>query len=75
MKALTVKQPWATLILAGEKDVENRTRRTNYRGPLAIHVAKTASQPSGHLASIHEIMGDTRGFQMRRLGPVPRIMC
>jgi ASCH domain-containing protein len=40
MKALTVKQPWASLIISGIKDVENRSIRTNYRGPLAIHVAK-----------------------------------
>lgn len=49
MKALTVKQPWASLIAAGFKDVENRSRRTHYRGPLAIHVAQTPSRPGGHL--------------------------
>src|SRR3954453_1170134 len=43
VKALTVKQPWATLILAGGKDVENRSRRTHYRGPLAIHVSQSMS--------------------------------
>jgi len=37
MKALTVRQPWAELIIRGRKDVENRTRRTNHRGLLAIH--------------------------------------
>jgi len=37
MKALTISQPWASLIASGEKFVENRTWRTNYRGPLAIH--------------------------------------
>ena len=25
MKALTIKQPWADLIIAGVKDIENRT--------------------------------------------------
>jgi hypothetical protein len=35
--ALSVKQPWAWAIVAGYKDVENRTRRTNFRGPLLIH--------------------------------------
>lgn len=40
MKALTVKQPWAWAIVMGYKDVENRARRTNHRGPLLIHAAK-----------------------------------
>lgn len=37
MKALSIKQPWASLILDHGKDIENRTWRTPYRGPLAIH--------------------------------------
>lgn len=37
MKALTIKQPWASLIAAGIKDVENRSWPTLYRGPLLIH--------------------------------------
>lgn len=41
MKALTVKQPWAGLIIAGGKDIENRTWRTSYRGRVLIHAAKT----------------------------------
>jgi len=39
--ALSVRQPWAWLIVLGYKDVENRTWRTRYRGPLLIHAAKT----------------------------------
>ena len=37
VKALTVRQPWASLIVAGIKDVENRPRQIRYRGKLAIH--------------------------------------
>jgi len=37
MKTLSVRQPWAWLIVNGYKTVENRTWRTSYRGPLAIH--------------------------------------
>jgi activating signal cointegrator 1 len=37
MKALTIHQPYAELIARGDKRVENRTWRTRYRGPLAIH--------------------------------------
>ena len=37
MKALTIQQPYASLIADGEKWVENRGWYTTYRGPLAIH--------------------------------------
>jgi hypothetical protein len=39
MKALSVRQPYAYLILKGIKRIENRTWSTNYRGPLAIHAS------------------------------------
>ena len=41
MKAITVKQPWASLICGGVKDVENRTWKTNYRGRILVHAAST----------------------------------
>ena len=37
MRALTVRQPWATAIIWGAKDIENRPRMTRYRGRLWIH--------------------------------------
>jgi hypothetical protein len=37
MKALSIRQPWAWLIVQGHKDVENRTWRTDYRGPFLVH--------------------------------------
>ena len=40
IKCLSIQQPWAGLIVAGDKDVENRTWKTNYRGPLLIHASK-----------------------------------
>lgn len=39
MRALTIRQPFALLIVDGIKPVENRTWSTNYRGPLLIHAA------------------------------------
>ena len=36
-KVLTVRQPYASLLVCGVKDVENRSRRTNYRGTVLIH--------------------------------------
>lgn len=40
MKALSVRQPWAWLIVNGFKDIENRTWHTNYRGRVLIHASK-----------------------------------
>lgn len=40
MKALTLTQPWATLVAIGAKRIETRSWFTSYRGPLAIHAAK-----------------------------------
>ena len=40
MKALTLTQPWATLVAIGAKQIETRSWSTTYRGPLAIHSAK-----------------------------------
>jgi hypothetical protein len=39
IKALTIRQPWAELILRGRKPYELRSWRTHYRGPLVIHAA------------------------------------
>ena len=43
MRILTVRQPWAWAIVHGQKDVENRVRNIAgaYRGPVAVHAAKT----------------------------------
>ena len=41
MKALSIKQPYAGLIIAGIKRVENRTWDTKYEGKLAIVATAT----------------------------------
>jgi hypothetical protein len=40
MKAITVIQPWATLIMLGENRIETRSWRTEHRGRLAIHAGR-----------------------------------
>lgn len=40
MKCLSVRQPWAWLIVHAGKDIENRTWKTSYRGKVLIHAAK-----------------------------------
>ena len=39
MKAISIKQPWASLIVNGYKDIENRSWRTSYRGKILIHAS------------------------------------
>jgi len=41
MKAISVKQPWASLIVEGIKDVENRTWPTKFRGRVLVHAGAT----------------------------------
>jgi hypothetical protein len=44
MLAISVRQPWAWMIIHGRKDVENRTWPTNVRGRVLIHAAKTMTK-------------------------------
>jgi len=46
-RVLTIRQPWAWAIIHGGKDVENRTWRTSFRGPLLIH-AGSAFEVDGY---------------------------
>ena len=41
MKAITIKQPFASLITAGLKEYEFRIWKTNYRGEILIHAGKS----------------------------------
>lgn len=39
-QALSIRQPWAWLIANGDKDIENRSWNTTYRGEFFIHASK-----------------------------------
>ena len=41
MKALSVRQPWAWLIVNGKKNIENRDWPTKFRGRIYIHAGKS----------------------------------
>ena len=49
LRAITIQQPWAWAIAAGHKRVENRTRRTNVRGMIAIHAGQSNAWMAGGL--------------------------
>lgn len=40
MIALSIRQPWAWLILNAGKDIENRNWSTRFRGTVLIHASK-----------------------------------
>ena len=44
MKALSVRQPWAWLIIHGGKDIENRSWRTHFRGRFLVHASAGCSR-------------------------------
>lgn len=41
MKALTLHQPWASLVALGVKTIETRSWSTKYRGQLVIHAGRS----------------------------------
>ena len=59
MKAISIRQPFASLIVAGVKDIENRSWPTNYRGPVLIHAAQKV---------------DKKGIELVRKMGLPQIM-
>jgi ASCH domain len=40
LPALSIREPFASAVLLGIKPVENRSWKTEYRGPLLIHASK-----------------------------------
>lgn len=40
LPVLSIRQPWAWLIVNGHKDIENRTWKTNFRGKVLVHAGK-----------------------------------
>lgn len=51
MKAISIKQPWASLIIEGIKDIENRNWFTYYRGLLHIHAGQSFDLQGANLIS------------------------
>jgi hypothetical protein len=45
-KILSIRQPWAALIVRGLKDIENRSWATRYRGPVLVHASRRPSVDS-----------------------------
>lgn len=58
MKAISLWQPWASLISTGAKQIETRSYKTNVRGRIAIHAARKFQ-----LGDLQEVILRTRPFQ------------
>ena len=56
MKAITLTQPWASLVALGAKRIETRSWSTSYRGQLAIHAGKTFPRWARELARSKEFL-------------------
>lgn len=62
MKALTLTQPWASLVAIGAKHIETRSWATSYRGPLAIHAGKGLGPVGGRAGLFDLAFSDPDGF-------------
>lgn len=62
MRTLSIRQPWAWLIVNGHKDIENRDWETLYRGPVLIHAGKTLARR--YHAELRDVMKHLRGIDI-----------
>ena len=44
MRALSIRQPWAWMIVHGGKNIENRSWNTKFRGRFLIHASATCTR-------------------------------
>jgi ASCH domain len=65
VQALSLHQPWASLVALGVKKIETRSWSTRYRGPLLIHAAK---QPIRDTAKGRAPVGEYRPRLFGRTG-------
>lgn len=67
MKALSIRQPWAWLVVNGLKDIENRTWYTKQRGVILIHAGKQVDHDG-----YDRITHDFPDIQLPTLSQLPR---
>lgn len=62
MLALSVRQPYAELIISGQKRQENRSRATRIRGPIYIYATKNPPTARSQGWDYQEFLGLPRGY-------------
>ena len=77
MKALSLTQPWASLVAIGAKQIETRSWSTPYRGTMAIHAAKKFPMNAKELvnsepfhSSLSKIKPDQKGWRILPAGAI-----
>lgn len=73
MKAITIKQPYATLLALGHKQYETRSWATTYRGDFAIHAGKTMDRKAFEDAEIVELL-KAAGYQNMKELPLGAVI-
>lgn len=76
MKVISIKQPWAALVVSGAKTLELRSWNSKYRGELAIHTGLTVDQhgPWGRFPAAFDpirgaVVGGVRMVDSRLMRP------
>lgn len=78
MKALSIRQPWAWLILHAGKDIENRTWKTNFRGRVLVHASRDITFADYEIAGMYAplpSMDILRGYCGGIVGSVEIVDC
>jgi len=71
MRALSIKQPWAWLIVNGYKDIENRSWKTARRGEFLVH-AGLAFDANADMGFIEDMVDVIREISPER-PPLPSL--
>lgn len=57
MKAISLREPWASIVMKGKKTIETRVWKTDYRGKLLICASATPkSEVSGNAIAIADLV-------------------
>lgn len=75
MKAISLLQPWASLI--GAKKIETRSWSTKYRGPLSIHASKKFTVDQMWMCSEEPFLGvlTQAGYTIKRSPITNAVIC
>jgi len=67
MKALSLMQPWASLLALGVKKLETRSRRWNYQGDFLIHASQKMNATAIDVANRPEVIDIFQEFKISEL--------
>lgn len=69
-RALSIRQPWAWAIINAGKDIENRSWRTSFRGPVCIHAAQAT--PNDEFVAARDFISSLKIRQGYLRHPMPQ---